>query len=123
MPAIYQIDAEKSWIEIQLTGEVGIAELRDFHRRMFTDPAYSDDLSGLIDCREMTNVLNVNELRGLADMHMARPGPAWRSKRAVLIATPAQYGTGRVFMIFAESSPVQYNLFYNQEAALQWLNE
>jgi len=123
MPATYRIYSEKPWIEIMLSGEIFYSELRDFHGRMFADPTYSDDLCGLIDCREMTNVLNVNELRRLADLHLARPGHAWRSKRAVLVASPAQYGAGQVFMVFAESSPVKYSLFYNLEAAFQWLKE
>lgn len=123
MPATYQIDKNKPWIEINLTGRLTVEELADFTQRMQADPAYSDDLWGVIDCREMTNVLNVTELRDLADVESQRPGPAWRSKRAVIVASPAQYGTVRVYMVFAESGPVQYSVFYNRETAMQWLKE
>jgi len=100
-----------------------VEELADFTRRMQADPAYSDDLWGIIDCREMTNVLHLTELRGLADIEVQRPGPAWRSKRALLVSSPEQYSTARVFMVFAESSPIQYDVFYNRETAMQWLQE
>ena len=123
MPATYQIDANKSWVEMKLTGQLTVEELGAFMRGMQDDPAYSDDLWGVIDCREMTNVLNVTEIRGLADIETRRPGPAWRSKRAVIVSSPAQYSTTRVFMIFADSSPIQYDVFYSRETAMEWLRK
>ncbi|HWN94673.1 MAG TPA: hypothetical protein VNT99_06560 [Methylomirabilota bacterium] len=123
MPATYQIEKDKPWLEIKVSGEMTVEELADFTRRMQADPAYSDDLWGIIDCREMTNVLHLTELRGLADIEVQRPGPAWRSKRALLVSSPEQYSTARVFMVFAESSPIQYDVFYNRETAMQWLQE
>jgi len=123
MPATYQIDKAKSWIEIKIGGESTAEELAEFTRRMQADPAYSDDLSGVIDCREMINVLKLTELRTFADDVNRRPGPAWRSKRAVIVASPAHYSITRVFMLFADSSPIQYNVFYSRETAMEWLNE
>lgn len=123
MPITYQIDPVRRWLEIKVTGSITMEESAEHMRRMFADPAYSDDLSGVIDCREMTNVLNVTELRGLADIQVARPGPSWRSRRAVVVGSPEQYGTARVFMLFAEAGPVEYSVFYNMETALQWVKE
>ena len=123
MPTSYQIDPERRWIEITLSGAITADETVALMKQMYADPAYSDDLSGVVDCRGMANVLNINDVRGVADMQLARPGPAWRSKRAVVVSSPEQYGTTRLFMIFAESGPVQYSVFYNMEAALQWLKE
>ena len=121
MPASYQIDAEKRWVEIKIGGQLTVEELAAFMRHMWADPAYSDDLSGIIDCLEMTNVWNLAELRAFANDVNRRPGPAWRSRRAVVAGSPAQYSTTRVFVLFAESSPIQYDVFYNRETALQWL--
>ncbi len=123
MPITYQIDPERRWLEVKASGAITMEESADHMRRMFSDPAYSDDLSGIIDCRAMTNVLNVTELRGLADIQLARPGPSWRSRRAVIVASPEQYGTARVFMVFAEAGPVEYSVFYNMETALRWVKE
>ena len=123
MPITYHIDAWKSWLEVKLSGHVSIQETCDFHRRIYADPAYSDDLNGIIDCQELSNVLSVNELRDVADLQLDRPGPAWRAKRAILVASPTQYSTARVFLVFAESSPIQYSIFYNLETARQWLRE
>jgi hypothetical protein len=120
MPATYQIEDHK-WIEMTLSGELSVEDLADLTRRMHADPDYSDDLCGIIDCREMTNLLNLTDLRGLANIELQRPGPAWRSKRAVIVRSPAQYSTARVFMVFAEDSPIQYDVFYNRETAMQWL--
>jgi len=123
MPIEYRIDARKHWLEAKLSGHVSIEEVSDHMRQLFADPGYSDDLNGVIDCRELVNVMSVNELRGLVDMQIERPGPPWRSRRAVVVSSPAHYGTARVFMVFAEAGPVQYNVFYNMETALAWLNE
>jgi hypothetical protein len=123
MPATYHIDDKKSWIEMKLSGELTVEELNNFRRSMQADPAYSDDLCGVIDCRDMTRWPNVTQLRGLADEVNRRPGPAWRSKRAVVVASPEQYGTVRVFMVFADASPIQYDVFYNRETAMKWLQE
>lgn len=123
MPVEYHIDARRRWLEARLSGHVSIEELSHHLRQLFADPDYRDELNGVVDCRDMTNVLHVNELRGLADMHTARPAPPWRSRRAVVVSSPAQYGTARVFMVFAESGPVQYNVFYNMENAMEWLKE
>jgi hypothetical protein len=123
MPATYQIDKEKSWIEITISGESTAEELAEFTRQMHADPDYSDDLCGIVDCREMTNVIELNELRSFADDVNRRPGPAWRSKRAVIVASTAHYSITRMFMLFAESSPIQYNVFYSRETAMEWLKE
>jgi hypothetical protein len=123
MPITYQIDKERAWLEVKVSGEVRANDLVEFNRTMQCDPAYSDELWGVIDCREMTSVLNVTELRDLANEANDRPGPPWRSKRAVIVASPAHYSTTRVFMVFAESSPIQYNVFYSRETAMQWLRE
>lgn len=123
MPATYQIDKEKSWIEIKVSGESTAGELAEFNRQMQADPDYSDDLCGVIDCREMSSVFELTELRGFADDVNRRPGPAWRSKRAVIVASTAHYSITRVFMLFAESSPIQYNVFFSRETAMEWLNE
>lgn len=123
MPITHQIDPARRWLEIKITGPITAEEASEHMRQLFSDAAYSDDFYGVIDCRDMGNVLNVTELRGLADMQLARPGPAWRSRRAVVVSSPEQYGTARLFMVFAEAGPVQYSVFYNMEAALQWLKE
>ena len=123
MPITYHIEPDKDWLEVKLSGHISLQETGDFHRQIYADPGYSDDLNGIIDCREMTNILSVNELRNVADLQLSRPGPAWRSKRAILVASPAQYSTARVFMVFAESSPIHYNIFYNRVTAQAWLHE
>ena len=119
----YQIDRERRWIEIKLAGAITADDTMASMKGMYADPNYSDDLSGIVDCRGLTNVLNLTDVREVAEMQLARPGPAWRSKRAVVVSSPEQYGATRLFMIFAESGPVQYSVFYNMEAALQWLKE
>jgi hypothetical protein len=123
MPITYQIDPVRRWLEIKVSGAITVEESAEHMQRMFADVAYSDDLSGIIDCREMTNVLNVTELRGLADIQLARPGPSWRSRRAVVVGSPEQNGTARLFMVFAEGGPVEYSVFYNIERALEWVKE
>jgi len=123
MPIEYHIDARKRWLEAKLSGHVSLEEVSNHIRQMFADPDYSDDLNGVIDCRELVNVMSVTELRGLADMQVDRPGPPWRSRRAVVVSSPEHYGTARVFMLFAESGPVQYNVFYNMKNAMEWLKE
>ena len=123
MPISYQIDSARRWLDIKVTGTVMMEEAAESVRRMFADADYSDELSGVIDCREMVNVWDVKELRGMAEMQLARPGPSWRSRRAVVVASPEHYGTARVFMVFAEPGPVQYSVFYNLEAALAWVRE
>lgn len=123
MPITFQIDPDKRWLEVKLSGDVTMDEVSAHIVNMFAHPNYSDDLSGIVDCREMVNVLDVKELRGLAEMQLARPGPAWRSRRAVVVSSPEHYGTTRVFMLFAEGGPVQYSVFYNMEAALKWVRE
>ncbi|HTD67372.1 MAG TPA: hypothetical protein VK846_12665 [Candidatus Limnocylindria bacterium] len=123
MPITYHIEPARKWLEMKLSGHVSMEEAAEATHRLFSDPNYSDDLCGIIDCREMTDVLKLTELRGLADMQLARPGPAWRSRRAVLVSSPEHYSTARLFMVFAEAGPVQFSVFYNMEAALQWLKE
>ena len=123
MPITYQIDPVRRWLEIKVSGPITMEECAEHMRTLFADPNYSDDLCGIVDCREMGNVLNVTELRGLADIQVARPGPSGRSRRAVVVSSPEQYGTSRVFMIFAEAGPVEFSVFYNMEAALQWVRK
>lgn len=108
---------------MRLTGNVSMHEAAEMVRRIFADPEYSDDLSGIIDCRDMVNVLNVTELRGLADLQLSRGGASWAARRAVVVSSPEHYGTAKVFMVFAEAGPVQYSVFYNLESALEWVRD
>jgi hypothetical protein len=110
-------------MEVKLTGEFTVEELADFSRQMRADPGYSDDLCGIIDCREMANLWTLTELRGFANDANNRPGPVWRTRRAIIVASPAHYSIMRVFMVFADTSPIQYSVFYSRETAIQWLKE
>src|SRR5262245_7925385 len=110
MPTTYHIDKDKSWIEIKISGKSTAHELAEFTRQMQADPDYTDNLSGVIDCRELANVFELAEVRGFADDANQRPGPPWRSKRAVIVASTAHYSVTRMFMLFADSSPIQYNV-------------
>ena len=123
MPITLHIDPTRPWIVIKMSGEITMAEVTEFMRNMVTHPDYSDDISGIVDCREMVNVMDLKEVRGLAEMELQRPGPAWRSRRAVVVSSPDQFSLARMFTVFAGSGPVQYDVFYNMETALQWLKE
>ena len=123
MPATYHIDKKKSWIEIKISGESTAHALAQFTRQMQADPDYSDDLSGVVDCRELANVFELTEVRDFAEDANRRPGPPWRSKRAVIVASTAHYSITRMFMLFADSSPIQYGVFYSRETAMEWLRE
>ena len=123
MPITFQIDPARRWLDMKLTGVITMEESAEAMRQLFAHPDYNDDICGIIDCREMENVLNVTELRGLADIQLARPGPSWRSRRAVVVGSPELYGTARLFKVFAEAGPVQFSIFYNMEAALEWVRE
>jgi hypothetical protein len=123
MPITFQIDPARRWLDMKLSGVITMEESAASMRQMFAHPDYHDELCGLVDCREMENVLNVTEVRGLADIQLTRPGPTWRSRRAVVVGSPEQYGTARLFTVLAEGSAVQFSIFYNYEAALQWVKE
>jgi hypothetical protein len=123
MPITFQIDPARHWLEMTIAGSISMEESADAMRQLFAHPDYHDELCGIVDCREMENVLNVTELRGLADIQLTRPGPVWRSRRAVVVASPQHYGTARLFAVFAESSAVEFSVFYNMDAAVQWVKE
>jgi hypothetical protein len=123
MPITYQIDPQKHWLEVKVSGRVTVQESTDSLRALFADPHYNDDLCGIVDCREMTDLLNISELRGVADMHVARPTTPWRSRRAIIVASPEHYTASRLFTLFAESGPIEYGVFYNRETAMQWVKE
>ena len=123
MPITFQIDPARRWLDMKVTGAVSMEESAAALRQIFAHPDYSDDLCGIVDCREMENVLNVTELRGLADIQLTRAGPAWRSRRAVVVGSPEHYGIARLFKVFAEAGATQFSVFYNYDSALQWVKE
>ena len=123
MPITFQIDPARRWLEMKVAGVVTMEESAASLRQLFAHPDYHDELCGLVDCREMTNLLSVTELRRLADIQLTRPGPEWRSRRAVVVASPEHYGTARLFTVFAEASAVEFSIFYNYEAVLRWVQE
>ena len=106
-----------------MTGHLTLEQLVAFLTEMVQHPDYSDDLCGVVDCRELTSVLDIKEVRSLAEIENKRPGPPWRSRRAVLVGSGEHYSLSRMFMMFAESSPIQYDVFYNRESAMKWLKE
>jgi hypothetical protein len=120
MPFRFRIDTQHGVVFAVSEGSVGTADVRDYLKRLESDPAYRSGYDALIDVRHATSNITADDLRDIAELVRRRPREA-ESKRAVVVSSDEHYGLMRMFEAFTESGPTRYRVFRDLEEARAWV--
>ena len=119
MPIHYSVDSERQLIQITYLGTVTKDDIVQHRHDLENDPRGIAGYDALIDLTASTSVLPSDDVRELARFARAQPWPS--SRRAIVSASTAQFGSMRMFEMLAESGPRQYRVFRSADEARDWL--
>jgi hypothetical protein len=120
MPITYSIDKQKSVILEVWIGVISAADLANYWRHYLANPDVMSIRRTLVDLRQANILFSGEQLSQLVQRIVlpALKGRYW--KTAILLDTPAQYGTTRQYQVFAE----RYSrdaIFHDFDTAMEWL--
>lgn len=120
MPIQYEIDKERRILRAVSVGGVDAAEVRDYLRRLESDPDYDPSFNGIIDVRSATAAVTPDDIRDIAELVRRRPKEA-SGRRAVIVGSDEHFGLMRMFEAYTSSGPTRYRVFRDSDEANAWL--
>jgi len=120
MPCRYVIDKERRLVITTGEGCVTPAEIKALRNQARGDPDFDREFNEVVDFRAVTAVdINSQQAEELAGTEVFSPN----SKIALVVPSPAIFGTGRMYSIYNEMSKVAsyVSAFYDLPSALKWL--
>lgn len=120
MPITYTIDTSRDIIFETWTGTISASDLAAYWREYLVDPEVMKRRRTLVDLRAATIVFTGQQLADLIQAIVLPMLGDLKWTTAVLVATPAQYGTARQYQVFAESYSGDA-IFADENPALEWL--
>ena len=122
MPMRYTIDRDRRVVLSTASGALHYDEVREHQQQLLDDPNFDDQFDQLIDTTGVTSFhLSSEEVRVLASRRLF----AQSSKRALVAATPAMYGIGRMMETYHHFLPdhPETGIFRTVEEAWAWLGK
>jgi hypothetical protein len=120
MPITYVIDIPRRIIFTTATGVVDLASYREYLEVREADPLYDRTMSGLFDAREAHFVFSHEDMRRMAGI--AKDAlPNTETKRAIVVSGTLEYGLSRMFQTLSTDSRLEYAVFKDYDAAMDWI--
>jgi hypothetical protein len=120
MPYSYEIDAEPRLIVAVFTGDANLADADAVMTQLHADPRHSFAFSRVYDCRGLTRLPPLVELRGVAELFRHRIDPTVRPRRAIVVRPGAAYGLGRMLQARLDLAGMELNIFTGPDEAVAW---
>ena len=120
MPYAYQIDVERELVIVEFSAEANLAEAEALITQLYADPRHSVRFNRVFDCRGVTRLPPLGELRGVAELLRRRVDPTAHAKRAIVVRAGAPYGIGRMLQAFLDLVGVELHLFMDLDEAVAW---
>lgn len=120
MSASYEIDLDRRLVTAVFSGDASIADAEEIMRRLYADPAHSFALNRVYDCRHLTRLPALSELRALADLFRRRVDATVRARRAIVVPPGAAYGLGRMLQALLDLAGLELNIFTDLDEAVAW---
>jgi hypothetical protein len=120
MPIQYEIDKGRRLLRAVSIGRVDAEAVRDYLRRMESDPDYDPAFDGIIDVRSASADVSPDDIRDIAELVRRRPREA-TGRRAVLVSSDEHFGLMRMFEAYASGGPTRYRVFRDPDEAKAWL--
>ncbi|HTA21737.1 MAG TPA: hypothetical protein VK989_20730 [Polyangia bacterium] len=119
MAITYRFEGEFLFTTIE--GETGYEEVKRYLDELMLDPGFRPGMPGVIDCRRVTSLFSILDLRRTAADARTRPQMQVPGRAAVLASSNIIYGLLRMYEVFNEGNPSQTRVFRELEPAMAWL--
>jgi hypothetical protein len=118
MPFSHRIDRDQGVIVTRLWGVVTSEQLDEHRRAVLMDPAFDPGFRLLADMRGLTTLdIPSDRIRYAAERSVLRGG----RHRAIVAASPEQYGVARMYATWAQLAGDWVEVFRDWESAARWL--
>ncbi|SRR6266404_5521454 len=120
MPITYVIDIPRRIIFITATGDIDLATYRKYLEAREADPLYERTMSAIFDAREAQFEFSRENMRWCVEF-TKNSLPDTRTKRAIVVSGSHEYGLSRMFQTLSTNSILEYYVFRDYDAAMDWL--
>jgi hypothetical protein len=120
MPMHYTIDPARRLVVCVAEGRYTDEDARAHQEKLRKDPAFDPSFDQIID---LTQTAEIAITAGcLSDLITTQPFKIG-VRRAMIVASPVQYGTSRMIGGMAGARPTHFRIFSTRAEALIWLAE
>lgn len=119
MPITYRF--ESGILRTTIEGATGYDDVKLYLDTLLSDPDFTPGMPGLIDCRKVTSLFSIRDLRRTAADTRERPEMRVPGRAAVLASSNLIYGLLRMYEVFSEGQATRIRVFRGPEEAMAWL--
>lgn len=112
---------EGDFLYTTIEGETSYEDVKAYLDGLVVDPRFRPGMPGIIDCRRVTSLFSILDLRRTAADARARPQMQVPGRAAVLASSNLIYGLLRMYEVFNEGNPSEIRVFREPEKAMEWL--
>ena len=120
MPYAYDIDVDRRLVIVTFSPDANLADVEAIMGELYADPRHSFALDRVYDCRAVTRLPPLTELRAVAELFRRRIDPAVRARRAIVVPPGAAYGLGRMLQALLDLAGIELNIFTELDDAVNW---
>jgi len=121
IPYRYEIDSDRQLVIATFFGAASLADAEGIVAQLRADPRHSPMLPRLYDCRAVTRMPPVSELRAVAELFRRSVDPTVPVRRAIVVKTGAYFGLGRMLQALLDLAGVDLNVFSDFDDAVEWV--
>ena len=120
MPYTYEIDVERQLVVVVFSADATLAEAEAAMTQVHADPRHLLRFSRVYDCRAVTRLPPLGELRGVAELFRRRVDPTVDARRAIVARGGAPYGLGRMLQTLLDLIGLELQVFTDLDEATAW---
>ena len=117
MPYTYEIDVERELVAVVFSADATLAEAEAAMTQVHADSRHSLRFSRVYDCRAVTRLPPLSELRGVAELFRRRVDPTVDARRAIVARGGAPYGLGRMLQTLLDLIGLELQVFTDLDEA------
>ncbi|MGD8761551.1 MAG: STAS/SEC14 domain-containing protein [Desulfobacteraceae bacterium] len=123
MPITYQLKPDERLVILVHVGTVTDDEFLSFYKTLYEDTRFDKSFNLLVDLRQAeSSVRSTGALDEFADfMRRQFVASTARLKVAVVAPKDISFGLARMYKVFSDDMPWEFEVFRAVEAALAWL--
>ena len=119
MAITYRFEGEFLYTTIE--GETSYEAVKAYLDELVVEPRFRPGMPGIIDCRRVTSLFSILDLRRTAADARTRPQMQVPGRAAVLASSNLIYGLLRMYEVFNEGNPSEIRVFREPDKAMEWL--
>jgi hypothetical protein len=121
MAYTYEIDADRRLVIATFSPDANLADADRLITDLHADPRHSLEFDRVYDCRAVTRLPPLSELRAVAELFRRRVDPAVAARRAIVVPpSGAAYGLSRMLQALLDLAGIELNIFKELDDAVDW---